>query len=67
MFCAFLLGGQSGLTAPQVPAVRSVDEKILREYAGAYQWEPNAWVYLQMWSEFTGKNQLVAFDESGER
>ena len=64
--CTFVLGGQFGLPAPQAPAVRSVDEKILREYAGAYQWEPNAWVYLQMWSEFTGKNQLVAFDESGE-
>jgi pimeloyl-ACP methyl ester carboxylesterase len=43
-----------------------VDEKILHEYVGTYQWEPNAFVYLQMWSEFTGKNQLVAFDESGE-
>jgi uncharacterized protein len=63
---ALLLGGQSGLAAPQARAVRSVDEKTLREYAGAYQWEPNAWLYLQIWSEFTGKNQLVAFDESGE-
>jgi len=43
-----------------------VDEKILRRYAGVYQWEPNDFVYIQMWSEFTGKNQLVAFDESGE-
>lgn len=63
---AVFLGGKTGLPAPQVPAVRSVDEKILREYVGAYQWEPNAFVYLQMWKEFTGKNQLVAFDESGE-
>lgn len=31
-----------------------------------YQWQPNAFLYIQMWSEFTGKNQLVAFDESGE-
>jgi pimeloyl-ACP methyl ester carboxylesterase len=46
--------------------VRSVDEKVLREYAGVYQWEPNAFVYLQVWNEFTGTNQLVAFDESGE-
>ena len=43
-----------------------MDEKILRGYAGVYQWEPNAFLYIQMWSEFTGKNQLVAFDESGE-
>jgi dienelactone hydrolase len=52
----------------QAPAVRSVDEKILREYAGVYQWGPNAFVYLQMWEEFSGfgKPNLVAFDESGE-
>jgi uncharacterized protein len=61
-----LLGAVATLSTLQLPAVRSVDEKILREYAGAYQWEPNAFVYLQMWSEFAGKNQLVAFDESGE-
>ncbi len=61
-----LLGTVIARSAPQTPAVRSVDEKILREYVGTYQWEPNAFVYLQMWSEFTGKNQLVAFDESGE-
>src|SRR5687768_13757188 len=48
------------------PAVRSVDETILREYSGAYQRAPNAFVYLQLWNEFTGANQLVAFDESGE-
>jgi hypothetical protein len=66
IFGALLLAGQAGLPAPQVPAVRSVDEKILREYSGAYQRQSNAWVYLQLWSEFTGKNQLVAFDESGE-
>lgn len=50
----------------QSPAVRSVDETILREYSGAYQWDSNAFVYLQMWNEFTGTNQLVAFDESGD-
>ena len=43
-----------------------MDEGILRGYAGVYQWEPNDFIYIQMWSEFTGKNQLVAFDESGE-
>ena len=50
----------------QTPAVRSVEEKVLREYAGVYQWEPNSFVYLQLWNEFTGTNQLGAFDESGE-
>lgn len=63
---AFLIGGKPGRSAPQAPQVRSVDEKILRGYTGVYQWEPNAFLYIQMWSEFTGKNQLVAFDESGE-
>jgi hypothetical protein len=49
--------------------VRSLDEKVLREYAGAYRWGPNAFVYLQLWNEFSGfgkSSQLVAFDESGE-
>ena len=54
------------MSAVQAPAVRSVDEKILREYTGAYRWEQDRFMYLQMWNEFTGKNQLVAFDESGE-
>jgi pimeloyl-ACP methyl ester carboxylesterase len=56
-------------SAIQAPTVRSVDEKVLREYVGAYQWAPNAFVYLQMWNEFTGftkPSELVAFDESGE-
>jgi hypothetical protein len=46
----------------------SVDEKVLREYAGVYRWDANAFVYLQMWDEFSGfgKPQLVAFDETGE-
>jgi len=61
-----LLGMVIGRSALQTPAVRSVDEKALREYVGVYQWEPNSFVYLQMWNEFTGTNQLVAFDESGE-
>ncbi len=54
--------------ARQSPAVRSMDEKVLREYAGVYRWDPNAFVYLQLWDEFSGfgKPNLVAFDESGE-
>jgi len=66
LLCAILVGGMQAHSAPQAPAVRSVDERILRGYAGVYQWESNAFLYIQMWSEFTGKNQLVAFDESGE-
>ena len=61
-----LLGLVSASSALQAPALRSVDEKVLREYTGVYQWEPNAFLYLQAWNEFTGTNQLVAFDESGE-
>ena len=38
----------------------------LREYAGAYQWDRNAFLYLQIWAELAGTNQLVAFDETGE-
>lgn len=55
--------------APQPPAVRAVDESVLREYTGVYQWQPNAFVYLQLWDEFSGfgkPRQLVAFDESGD-
>jgi len=61
-----LVGMVIARSALQTPAVRSVEEKALREYAGVYQWEPNAFVYLQIWNEFTGTNQLGAFDESGE-
>jgi pimeloyl-ACP methyl ester carboxylesterase len=53
----------------QTPAVRAVDEKVLREYAGVYRWGPDAFVYLQLWNEFVGfdkPGQLVAFDESAE-
>lgn len=48
------------------PTVLPVDETTLREYVGVYEWEPDAHVYLQLWSELTGDSQLVAFDESGE-
>jgi pimeloyl-ACP methyl ester carboxylesterase len=52
----------------QAPTVRAVDEKVLREYTGVYRWGPDAFVYLQLWHEFTGfdkPGQLVSFDESG--
>ena len=53
----------------QPPVVQTIDEKVLREYTGAYRWQPNAFVYLQLWDEYSGfgkPRQLVAFDESGE-
>ena len=60
----------TGARSPaQTSSVRTLDQTALREYTGVYQWEPNAFVYLQMWDEFSGFGkpaQLVAFDESGE-
>lgn len=50
----------------QSPRVIDVDAKELREYAGSYSWQDGGFVYLQLWSEFTGTNQLVAFEENGE-
>ena len=55
-------------SARQSPTVLSLGGPTLREYAGVYQWEwePDSFIYLQMWNEFAGANPLVAFDESGE-
>jgi uncharacterized protein len=50
----------------QIPASPPADERTLREYAGVYQWESAGFIYLQLWNELAGVNQLVAFDESGE-
>src|SRR3954463_3414582 len=50
-------------------AIQALGEHALRQYTGAYRWDDNTFVYLQMWDEFSGFNkpsQLVAFDESGE-
>jgi hypothetical protein len=66
IIASVLLGGMIALPALQAPTVRPVEEAILREYAGAYQWKQDSYLYLQMWSELSGKNQLVAFDESGD-
>ena len=60
-----LLGAQIARSF-QSPAIREVDEATLREYTGTYQWDRDAFLYLQLWPELTGTNQLVAFDESGE-
>src|SRR5437773_658483 len=63
-----LVATLSARSALQAPGVRSVDEQVLREYTGVYRWDPNAFVYLQMWEEGSGfgNPKLVAFDESGE-
>jgi hypothetical protein len=46
--------------------VRKLDDTLLCSYEGVYQWEQDHSLYLQIWSELAGTNQLVAFDESGE-
>ena len=51
--------------ASQVPTI-TVPEDALREYAGVYHWEPNAFVALQIWTELSAKPELVAFDDSGD-
>jgi uncharacterized protein len=64
-----LLGVVIARSALQTPTVHSVGEDVLREYTGVYRWEASAYIYLQMWHEFSGFDkpaQLVAFDESGE-
>jgi pimeloyl-ACP methyl ester carboxylesterase len=63
-----LLGGLDAISARQTPIVKPADEKVLREYTGVYQWGLKAFLYLQMWEEFSGfgKPRLVAFDESGD-
>jgi pimeloyl-ACP methyl ester carboxylesterase len=63
---AALSGGVIARSVLQAPAVRSVDEQVLREYAGVYQWDTQGFLYLQLWNEFTGTNALVAFEESGD-
>jgi pimeloyl-ACP methyl ester carboxylesterase len=47
----------------------AAEERTLSEYAGAYRWSTDAYLYLQLWDEFSGfgkRRELVAFDESGE-
>lgn len=63
-----LAGGVAMRSGLQRPTVRDLDPSTLREYAGVYQWGPDAFLYLQMWEEFSGfgKPSLVAFDESGD-
>ena len=63
---AALVGALIARAAFQGPSVIEVTPATLREYAGVYQWSPADFLYLQLWNELTAKDQLVAFDESGE-
>src|SRR5687768_7631188 len=54
------------ILALQTTTMPTLDPQALRDYAGAYEWEQGGFVYLQPWSELTGKNDLVAFDEAGD-
>ena len=63
---AFALVALPLAVCAQPPRVVAVEESKLREYGGAYMWPEGSFVYLQLWSEFTGTNRLVAFDESGD-
>src|SRR4051812_43323877 len=63
---AVCLGTSTGASCAQAPVVRETPAEVLSEYAGVYQWAPDAFLYVQLWSELSGSNQLIAFDESGE-
>jgi uncharacterized protein len=63
---AAVLSGFIVTSLCQVAPTPSMEERSLREYTGTYEWGSDHFMYLQMWGEFTGKNDLVAFDESGE-
>src|SRR2546423_15709475 len=63
---AFLVFAMSAPLPAQAPAVPAVDENVLRQYVGSYQWGPHELLHVQRWAELTGVNQLVAFTGSGE-
>ena len=44
----------------------ALDVAALRVYSGVHQWAPASYLYLQPWNELTGRDELVAFDETGE-
>src|SRR5712691_9102285 len=59
--------GKSGATSAfQLTRLLVVDPSALRQYDGAYQFGPDHYIYLQMWNELSGTDELVAFDERGE-
>ena len=41
-----LFGALMAHAALQTPAAPTIDGAVFREYAGVYQWGPNAFVYL---------------------
>ena len=61
-----VLGASVAVSLSQVAPPPSIDDQSPRKYVGTYEWGPDHFVYLQMWSEFSGKNDLVSFDESGQ-
>jgi len=65
-FSAAVLSALVAVSLSQVTQPPSSGDQSLGKYVGTYQWGPDHFVYLQMWSEFRGKNDLVTFDESGE-
>jgi hypothetical protein len=59
--------GKSGAaSAFQLTRLLALDQSALRQYDGAYQFGPDDYIYLQMWNELSGTDELVAFDERGE-
>src|SRR4051812_16188068 len=65
VLATILIACPTGCRAQQVSATH-LDAHALREYAGVYQSGGDAFIYLQLWSELSGTDHLVAFDESGE-
>jgi uncharacterized protein len=66
MFSAAVLNASIAVSLSQVAPTASIDGQSLQKFVGTYEWGGDHFVYLQMWSELRGKNDLVAFDESGE-
>ncbi len=59
--------GKSGATSTfQLTRLLFLDQSALRQYDGAYQFGPDHYIYLQMWNELSGTDELVAFHERGE-
>jgi pimeloyl-ACP methyl ester carboxylesterase len=65
-FSAAVLSASIVSALSQAAPAPAIDDESLHKYVGTYKWGPDHFVYLQMWNEFRGKNDLVAFDESGE-
>jgi hypothetical protein len=57
-FSAAILCASTAVSFSQVTQHSSIDDQSLRKYVGTYEWGPDHFVYLQMWSEFRGRNDL---------